>query len=543
MRRLLLFVALLLGLPSLAGARGVAADRYDVTIRAVDDGTIQVTETMRLQFSGGPFTYINREIPTRRSDGIEVLGASMDGHVMRRGGGEGQFEVRIRDSRVAIRWRFAQTSDSRHEFRVSYLVRGLIRREGGGGLLEWQALPSEHSYPIAASRVLVEGEGLDSQPAIRTRRVGRAQVVRVNGGWEIDARAIDANGWVSISTAAPLAAGVTPRWQERANRQRALAPRILQFAILAFVLALAVVVVFWRQYPAGPLIAGDSSTFDAPPSARSPAVAAAILAGGHSLNAHAPGTLFDLANRGVLSVAEAQARWKLARKFTLTRHHSVAVAPHESALLDVIFRQEDSIDLATGVSRLMRAGKPFRHAVNEELQRLGLVDEDRRAVRRRLIVVGIALGMLGVAALAVTTVLVPDGGPWTIAIMLAVELAGALALVLGVTRPELSDEGFRERQRWRSFRRALHTRLSAEPSGPEMLRYLPYVAAFGLAALLSRSLRRHGEGAALPPWFQALGGRDGSVAFAAFIGGTAASTAAGSARGSGVAGGGSSSAG
>jgi len=68
-------------------------------------------------------------------------------------------------------------------------------------------------------------------------------------------------------------------------------------------------------------------------------------------------------------------------------------------------------------------------------------------------------------------------------------------------------------------------------------------AALGLGVPLSRFLKKHGADAALPPWFRTLAGSDGSEAFAAFIGSTAASTAGGGAAGSGAAGGGSSGAG
>jgi hypothetical protein len=75
------------------------------------------------------------------------------------------------------------------------------------------------------------------------------------------------------------------------------------------------------------------------------------------------------------------------------------------------------------------------------------------------------------------------------------------------------------------------------------LRYLPYVAALGLAVPLSRYLKKHGAVAALPSWFRGLDGSDGSAAFAAFIGSSATSTGGGGVSSSGAAGGGASGAG
>lgn len=549
MRRLIPIVVLLLSLALPAAAKSTAADRYDVTIRTVADGSIQVTETLHLQFSGGPFTFVSRMVPLRNTDGVEVLGASMDGKVMTRGENAGQFDVRRRDAGIAVRWHFTSTSDARHEFRLSYVVRGAIRRERVGGIIEWQALPGEHAYAIAKTRIVLEGEGIEREPSIRTRRVAGVNLTPVAGGWAIDGQGVQPDGWIAVATAVPLAANVMPQWQARALRQRALAPRMLMFAALALVVSVAFVLLIWHQYPAGPPAASDTMSGDAPPASRPPAIAAAVLAGGHSTNAHSVGTVIDLASRGVLTIAEAERQWTRVRRFTLTRQPSAGLAPHESALLEVMFRQEETIDFSRAASRLARGGKAFRRAVNQELERLGLVDEERRAVRRRLFVIGAVTGILGVAALAIALVLVPDAGPWALAIMLPIELSGALALALGVTRPELSDEGFRERDRWRAFRRTLKEEIaggsigSPDANAPDAMRWLPYVAALGLALPLSRLLKKKGASAVLPSWFQSLAGRDRSVAFAAFLGTASVSTSAGAAAGSRSAGGGSSGAG
>jgi hypothetical protein len=545
MRRLILAVALILIVAGTAAAKDYAADRYDVTIRTMADGSVQVTETIRVTFSGGPFTYMNREISMRRTDGIEVLGASMDGRVMPRGTQPGQFEVRAGNARVAIRWRFPETGDRSHDFRLSYLARGVVQRADAGGLLEWQALPGEHAYRIAASRIIVTGSGLERRPSIRTRRVSDARVERTGQGWIVDAHGIGSNGWIALTTPATLAASAaTPKWQVREQRRRALAPRLIQFGAFAGLLSLSVVLLVWRQYPAGPPLDAKSRTVNALPAPRPPAIAAAVLAGGRSSNAHAPGTLFDFAGRGIVTIAEGERGWNGRRRFTLTRGAPTTLAPHESALLDLLFRDAQSVDFSKASSRLARGGRRFRHTVNEELQRLGLTDTQRSGARRRLFAVAIAIAVLSVAATVI--VLASDAAPWGLAVPLAMDVAAVVALALGATRAELSDEGFREREGWRGFRGLLKGSIGSMGSigsGLEPLKYLPYVVAMGLGVALSRHLKRQGADAALPPWFRPLAGSDGPAAFAAFIGATTASSGGGGVTGSGAAGGGSSSAG
>jgi uncharacterized protein (TIGR04222 family) len=542
MRRLLLVVAVTCALPEAADAKDYTAQRFDVSIRALDDGSIQVTETVRMTFEGGPFTYLSREIPLRRTDGIDILGASMDGRVLARGTDPGQFDVRIKESRVAIRWHFDSTSDRTHAFRLSYVARGVLREDSGAHVLEWQALPGEHRYGIADSRITLDGAVFDGEPQIRARGVVDVRAKRSERGWTIETREIEPNGWVALAAPATLAAGVVPRWQQRERRQHALVPRLMQYAAIVTVVSLALVLLIWRQDPSPPIL-DDQGTVDTPPVPRSPAVAAAILAGGHSTNSHAPGVLFDLAARNVVTVTESEGRLK--RRFTLARNEGITAKPHEATLLDVMFKGERSVEFSKAASRLARGGRSFRHAVNEELRRLGLTDESRQAVRHRLFVVGIALGVLSVAVAIL--LIVTDAGPWGLAIPLGMDVAAVVALGLAATRAELSDEGLRERQQWRAFRKSLKGSLGSTapmgPSGPEpsALRYLPYVAAMGLAVPLSRYLRKHGTAASLPPWFRGLAGSDGSAAFATFVGTTATST--GGASASGGAGGGSSSAG
>ena len=62
-----------------AFAKSYSADRFDSTVRVLPDGTLEVTETVVFRFQDGTFREVFREIPTRRTDGIEVVRAEMQG--------------------------------------------------------------------------------------------------------------------------------------------------------------------------------------------------------------------------------------------------------------------------------------------------------------------------------------------------------------------------------------------------------------------------------------------------------------------------------
>ncbi len=59
-------------------AKSYTAERFDSLIRVLPGGAIEVTETIVFTFEDGTFTYVFRELPTRRTDGIEVISARMD---------------------------------------------------------------------------------------------------------------------------------------------------------------------------------------------------------------------------------------------------------------------------------------------------------------------------------------------------------------------------------------------------------------------------------------------------------------------------------
>lgn len=90
-----------LATPMAAASKEYAADRFDVSIKVQPGGDLRVDETVVFDFTSGSFTHVWRDIPASRTDGIEIVHATMDGVVLPSGDGPGHVSVTGRN-RVRI---------------------------------------------------------------------------------------------------------------------------------------------------------------------------------------------------------------------------------------------------------------------------------------------------------------------------------------------------------------------------------------------------------------------------------------------------------
>jgi Predicted membrane protein (DUF2207) C-terminal domain/Predicted membrane protein (DUF2207) N-terminal domain len=534
----LLTAAVLAAVPAAAAPGDYKARRFDVVARAVD-GRLDVTESIAFDFQSGTFTKVWREIPATRTDGIEIVGAGMDGNPFTPGDGPGHFTVSGR-TRLRVEWHFAETGPSAHRFDLRYVARGVVYREGDSEVLRWRALPAEHRYRIDASRITFEPAGAHAMPP-EASRTGSVAVHASNEGVTIDATAIQSNGSIVAELRYPAGTLTRsqPAWLERQTSARALGPRWAMGGGAIFVIALLVLMVVRQGYQA-PETFPDETTTTEPPQELPAAIATALVAKARLIGGQqAIGTLLDLADRGILTVQEMPSRLG-ARRYELSqvpgRHD---LERHEEEVLSIAFADRgDDVSFVKAAGRLRRAGRRFAAAVHADLAARGLTDPDRKAAHDRLGTV--ALGMIPLAVLvgAIVAALVPRYGAWPFLLPLGLAVAGIVGLVLSATTTSLSDQGLVEAARWRGFRRHLKTLASGgERSGNAIpSRWIVYAIAVGLGHQWSRYLKRN-PGLA-PPWFVAAG-PDADAAFAAFVGSHSAGAAGGGAGGAAAGGGGS----
>src|SRR5436190_19537592 len=214
---LLLVLALLA--PSSAAAAGPGkykAQRFDVDATVVE-GSLDVAETVVFEFQTGVFKKVWRDIPTSRTDGIEILEARMDGVALPRGDGPGHIAVSGRN-RVRVEWQFAEVGPSVHTFELRYLARGVAYTEGERDVVRWRFLPNEHRYRIDATRATIAApEPLLGPPAVESRKTSESNLAWAGRVATLTSGSVDENGWTIAELSYPRGTAVAsaPGWPSR----------------------------------------------------------------------------------------------------------------------------------------------------------------------------------------------------------------------------------------------------------------------------------------------------------------------------------------
>ena len=533
-------VALLaIGLLALAPGRSYKAQRFDADIQVLPGGDLRVQETVVFDFDG-TYERVWRDLRTAKTDGIEILEATLDGRPAPRGNGPREITI-TGTSRIRVEWRFATTGTATHTFGLTYVAHGVARAVEGSDLVEWQALPTEHRYPIDASRVTFRAqESPADAPSLTSRGVDHASVVIDNGVITALANGIRPNGWISVRLSFPQGhvAPAQPQWERRRLAANEMGPRWVMYAAMVFAGGLVLLGLGRAGYrPAAP--APGESPESVPPDNLPPALVAVLLARGDTRGANGMATLLDLAERGVVSVRELPRRLGV-RNFALAQvPGSHDLADHEQAAVRVSFADRpDEVLLSKARGRLARGTRRFHAAVASDLTTRGLLDPARKAVRGRLFVTAVTLLLVGVFGTIALAGLIPQYGPWPLLIGLGLGLSGVIGLIMAATTSALSDDGTREAARWRGFRRHLKTtatsRAADTPTAPSS--WAVYAAAMGLGSHWAKYMKTHPG--AVPPWFAALDASDASAAWVALVGSADTHGGAGGGSGSGAAGGG-----
>jgi hypothetical protein len=533
-------------LPSLASAAGpgaYTARRFDVNATVKEGGHLDVIETITFEFQSGTFQRVWRDIPTSRTDGIDVVEAWMDGNPVTRGDGPGHITVSNRN-RIRIEWQFAPTGPSTHTFALRYLARGVAYRNGDRDVVRWRLLPNEHRYKIDESRsTITAAVSPDGTPLVESRRVDGVTNSQAGDEVTLVTRAVSENGWVIAELHYPPGSLVStaPAWRQTELGAAAAAPGWMLGAFAIFVAAFIALLLARQAYDSPGFVGVDKTTSTEPPDASPAAIAAVLAAKGRASGVESVATLLDLADRGVLTIHE------MPKKLG-TRQYAVAQVPgkhdladHEMEALTIAFGGSgDAVSMQKARGRLARAGRRFRAAVNADLTERGLLDPSRKAVRDRLTMVSVSMLLAAVVGATGVAALIPRYQGWPLLLPLALALAGIVGVVMAATTTPLSDTGLMQGARWRGFRRYLKDVADARDERTAMSvpsRWIVYGLALGLGYQWSRYLKKHPHAA--PGWFVAGGNENPGSAFAAFVGSHAAGASAGGGGGAAAGGGGS----
>jgi hypothetical protein len=552
-------VALLcLSAARLSSAKDYDAGRFDVDLKIQPDGSALVTETVVFQFRGGPFTYVYRDIPTTRTDGIREVRAAMDGRNLAEGHEPGEVEIHGSNP-VKIIWHFPPVSDSAHTFVLSYRALGVVRVSKKGNEVVWAAIPPRRNYRIQAGRISLEYPESARPAGTVEVRGAAASLVPGPRGMRFELSPVRRERALVITASfEPGSFSVpAPRWQardaERAARIRSALPLGGAAAVVCFAAVLALFLRVRSHLRQETPASADMMRVTQPPSDLPPAVAARLVSIRQPVGRIGLATLFDLADRGAVRIEEMPGRL-FGRDFRLELVCAAAVRlPHECALIAALFGDRRETRLSQASRRLLREGKEFDRAVVDQMAASGLLDLQRHRSRGRMVaagVVGVFAGRVVVLGGVVAGALAQQAaGEGVLAVAAGLVGAGAgtflaslAGLLLTTAVSPLSAQGAAGAIQWRAFARYLSDIAKgreAEPGPQAFPRYLAYAAAFGLGAAWVRHFERRAN-LLVPGWFRATGDSGDRAALLALIAVTSThSGAAGAGVGTASGGGGS----
>jgi hypothetical protein len=554
----LALVMLLLSQPS-TPAKTYSAEQFNQAITVQQDGSLLVKETVIFTFTGGPFTYVYRDLPTDKTDGVVVLSATMDERTMPRGTGAGQVEIATGNP-VKVTWHFAPLSDQTHTFVLTYRVLGVVQKASGADLLDWEVLPTQYDYAIRSSTTVVrypEQAALLGAPQVTS---GAAQVSASPGTVIFLAHNIGAGSLLEITLRfrAGSLIQAAPHWQQLQEQAQAL---IVPYLLGGLALFLALfLLAFWhyRRYRRRSLpVEEQTSVCTTPPDELPPALVGAVLSPSDMMSWNsALATIFDLASRDVLAISQVPGpkKWYRMRPDFLIEQRSQpeGLRPYELGLLSVLFQDRQETRSSITISNLSRKysnrRRRFTRPLRQEMIEEDLLDADLRSRRAWMIAISASIAIVAFITAMVAGIIASPLGMWPVAFLpLGVALAGCVTCVLWLTFPPLTAQGGQEAAQWKAFSRYLKDTMrgrelvaAAETFGA----YLVYAASFGFAEQWVKYFQRQGM-VDVPPWFHSLAtAKEQDMAY--FVTMITASHAVGSASGAGgggAAGGGASGAG
>jgi len=530
--------------------RGLHADRVDVHLTLLPDGSLQVEETITLRFSGERFREVERRVPIRRVDGLTDVEALMDGRVLPDGGGTGEARIRTGRRELRVVWRFARTTDVTHQFTLRYRASNVLFLDSGRASLAWHVLPTRHRYGITAAEVrwaVPVGAISNRGPALEAE----------GWTWEREATAGASEVWVARKSnlavdetavltdefdASSLAVS-TPVWQFDEDRASHFAPAFLAGAAVILVMGGGIILMTLIRYhrPTVEVRTIVAAARDSLP----PAIATAILSGRPRVSwAQQSATLFDLLARGLLAMRETtkDGAGAKTRTFDITRGDRStspsSLRPHERVVMDTLAAHmaDGRIALTDAKARLVAAQQTFVDTVRAEVREAGVVDPDRQAAAKGLTTAGIITLVLGLAGMLVFALGFPWLGGAALLVPGATGLVGLACVIAGESAPVFSQSGATLRAQWVARARQLRAESKGTVSAEFLDLWLPVLMGLGLGRAVT-------AGRASAAWLQGVPHPEAALIAIIASAGPSASSGAGGAHvgGGGIAGGGGSS--
>lgn len=527
-------------------ARGLRAERFDVALTLLDDGSVNVRETVVFHFTEKTFSRVEREVPLRRFDGVIDVRASLDGRVLAEDDSSERIQIREGRSKLEVTWHFPEVTNTSRTFTLEYRAMGALAVANRRATLEWFVLPSRHRYVIDEARV----EWRVPPTAVRVEQTAiddaRWTSTALSDGWAATRRDVGVDETARLTDAFDLStlAVAVPEWQVNAFRARQMAPAFIVCAVILLVCAAGVLGMTWVRYR----LPSNERRGTEPAAAHHlpPAAAAAIVSGPVTIGLqHVQATLFDLARRGVLQIREStdSKSFEIVRPTSPRRERVADLKPHEQVVVDGLWlvMKDGRVDLKRGWREVTRKLRAFQRSLREELLEAGLVDPERRWAARAMVVAGIVTSAIGIVGFAVFQLAFGHLGGVPLLVPASVLVSGLAFLIWSSVMSVRSAAGVAAAEAWKARRAWLKSAVKAPMSAADIATWFPTAAGFGLAhpmIKMNKGALTH-EAAAFA-WLGPV--REPGAALAIIVATTSPASHHGGSSGGGASGGGSSSA-
>jgi hypothetical protein len=422
---------------------------------------------------------------------------------------------------MRITWHLEPTSNATHTVALTYRADGVVRQENGLDALYWQPLPDSYEYAIGESQTIVaypDYAALTAEPAVLA---GTAVVTQSPNQVTFTTQNLQPNSPLvfMMQFEAGSLIDAPPNWQTEqqaaAARQAALnaqLPYWFAFGLLLLGSGLAGMFVFYRRHSSA--VVNNKMTVMEPPSKLPAGMAGVLTTEGNSPTwTHAQGTMFSLAERGLLIIEELPEKsWYRKYDFVVKQvEPAVGLLPHEEGFLDMLFAEKNGRSTSIKLSDMGKkitgsAWKSTKEPLQEELKQGGYLSKSRQKARTNFFVLGgllLALGLVGIVAMALLATAF-GWGPFVLMGVLA--LLGTAALIFGASLSPLTDGGLETAVAWKQFSKYLKdvSKGKQAVTSPTMFeKYLPYAASFGLLQQWAKHFEKAGW-TETPPYFRVL---------------------------------------
>jgi uncharacterized protein (TIGR04222 family) len=524
---LLIYVVALTGSVALAQTKTFNWDEWNIDVTLLPDGSMEVIETQTLNFSGAPFTFGFRSVPTGRAgnnDGIRDVRVREGDLIYRQSGSEspGTFNVVQSASDTTINW-FFEPALGRHTYTFSYIVDGAVRtgtsEQGSGDQIFWTVIPSDHPARVDGSRTTITlPEGVYPQKYTGTDDYLVAAYINERETDAVNIQVSPDERVITYDLLRPLMPGEalnvrvqfphgllpteTPAWQATEQRNDVIGLGMLALSLLLLVTGPLGVVALWYTRGRDPqlgVVIPDYIT--EPPDELPPAMVGALVDEKVDMQ-DIVSTLIDLARRGYVLMEEQ----KKTHVFQRTDKQDKDLRPFEKTFLKRLFRGKNSQSLSSLQYKFSGSLPELRSQIDKALVDEDLVPRSPQAVRTSYTLLGVMVLILGVLLLIALGILLAENAFLACFPMLAV-VATSIALFIAARHmPRKTLKGAETAAKWNAFKtylKNIQQYTDLESAGDIFEKYLGYAIAFGLERSYINTFSKV-PSTPIPPWYMPM---------------------------------------